>query len=283
VSCSRRHWLLALLLLGCTRNRRRSGPIARVVSLSPSTTEAVFALGAGPRLVGRSRYCDYPSEVEAIPAVGGFVDPSLEAVLALQPDLVTGVQGPGLRDFAERLAARGIETFFPPTQSLGEICAMLRGLGKLLAAEPAAEHVVATIEAERDAVGRAVAGRTRPRALFVFGLRPIVVAGPGSFPDEMLRLAGADNVVVSDRNRFPTLGIEQVIAFDPDVVIDATGGTMREGISISRDLPGWSELRALAQGRLVRVNDDRVLRPGPRVGQGLGVLARALHPDAVIP
>lgn len=272
---------LGLLALSCrSRAVAESGPARRIVSISPSTTEAVFALGAGKRLVGRSRYCDYPPEARALPAVGGFVDPSFEAVLALKPDLVVGVQGPGLRDFAERLGARGIGTYFPPTQSFEEIAGMLTELGARLGLAPEGRAVVERIRRQRDGVAAALAGRRRPRALVVFGLRPIVVAGPGSFPDEMLRLAGADNVVQSERTRFPTLGIERVLALDPDVIVDATGGVMREGMSITRDLPGWGELRAAKEDRLVRIDDDRVLRPGPRVGEGLGVLARGLHPDA---
>lgn len=279
----RRAFLSVLPLIGCSRARARGGPAARVVSLSPATTEAVFALGQGARLVGRSRYCDFPPQVKAVRPVGGFVDPSLEAILGVKPDLVVGVQGPGLRDFAERLDARGIATFFPPTQSLSEIGAMLVGLARLLGDEARGLEQKANIERERDAIERALAGRARPRALYVFGLRPVVVAGPGSFPDEMLRLSGADNVINGERNRFPTLGIERVLALDPDVIIDSTGGAMREGINISKALPGWSEVRAVREGRLVVVSDDRVLRPGPRVGQGLAILARALHPGAALP
>ncbi len=255
----------------------------RVVSLSPATTEALFALGYGDRLVGRSRYCDFPPEVKAVRPVGGFVDPSLEAILGVKPDLVIGVQGPGLEDFAARLDARGISTFFPPTQSLTEIGAMLVELARLLGDEQRGLAQRAALERERVAIARTLAGRHRPRALFVFGLRPVVAAGPGSFPDEMLRLAGADNVVSGEKHRFPTLGIERVLSLDPEVVIDATGGVAREGISISKDLPGWSEVRAVKEGRLVVVSDDRVLRPGPRVGQGVAVLVRALHPGVVVP
>jgi len=271
--------VLAFVALSCRQSgKASSGPARRVVSISPATTEAVFALGAGNRLVGRSRFCNYPPEVKKIPAVGGFVDPSFEAVLALKPDLVVGVQGPGLKDFAERLEARGIGTYFPPTQSFEEIAAMLIGLGKRLGDEPAGKRVADHIREQRDAVARSLAGKPRPRALVVFGLRPIVVAGRGSFPDEMLRLAGADNVVTGERTRFPTLGIERVLALDPDVVVDTTGAVMQEGMTITKDLPGWSEVRAVKEDRIVRIQDDRVLRPGPRVGEGLEILAKALHP-----
>jgi len=283
VLLDRRAFLGALAVASCARGQRRSGAADRVVSLSPATTEAVFALDAGARLVGRSRYCDYPAAAASVRAVGGFVDPSLEAILAVRPDLVVGVQGPGLRDFAERLGARGIDTYFPPTQSFAEIEAMLSGLADRLGVPEKGRELGRELERERIAVESALRTARRPRALLVFGLRPIVVAGPGSFAHEMLSLAGAENVIRGDQNRFPSLGVEQVLALDPEVVLDATGGVMREGVRISKDLPGWSELPALKRDRLVVVSDDRVLRPGPRVGQGLAVLARLVHPEVSLP
>ncbi len=283
IRVSRRELLSGLLAVACSRRpSSENRPVRRIVSLSPATTEAVFAVGAGERLVGRSRFCDYPPEVRRMPAVGGFVDPSLEAILGLKPDLVVGVQGPGLRDFAERLDQRGIATFFPPTQSLAEIEAMLVGLGRRAGLEAGGRQAADRIEAESQRVAKALGARPPERALFVFGIRPVVVAGPGSFPDEMLRRAGGVNVVTGTQTRFPTLGIEHVLALDPDWVIDATGGVMREGASLSRDLPGWSEVRAVKIGHVITITDDRVLRPGPRVGEGLIVLAKALHPDLAL-
>jgi len=229
-------------------------------------------------LVGRSRYCDYPPEVKRLPAVGGFVDPSLEAVLAQKPDLVIGVQGPGLADFPARLEARGILTYFPPTQSLSEIEAMLIGLGRLLGDEASGKRAATRIQAEKTRIAAALSARKRPRALLVFGLRPVVVAGRGSFADEMLTLAGAENVERSERSRFPSLGIERVLALDPDVIVDATGGAKHESTTINRDLPGWADVRAVKDGHIVPIVDDRVLRPGPRVMEGVAILARAIHP-----
>jgi iron complex transport system substrate-binding protein len=160
---------------------------------------------------------------------------------------------------------------------------MLVALGRLLGDEGAGQRVAHQIRTQVADVAKAIVKRSRPRALVVFGLRPIVVAGPGSFPDEMLRLAGGENVVRGERNRFPTLGIERVLALDPDVIVDTTGVAMREEVSVSRDLPGWSEVRAARDNHVIRVSDDRVLRPGPRVGEGLVVLAKALHPGVDLP
>lgn len=252
------------------------------MSLTPSTTETVFALGAGSRLVGRSRYCNYPPEVKKLPSVGGYVDPSLEAILALRPSLVTGARGPGGRSLADTLEARGLTCYFPATECIDEISGMILGLAKRLEVPASGEKVVGDIRRRLRAVERSVEGRPRPRALLVFGQSPVVVAGPGSFPDEMLGRAGCLNVV-SSGSHYPVLGFEKILALNPDLVVDATMSGDRAATPIGKSRPGWSSVPAVQNDRLVRIDDDRVLRPGPRVAEGAAILARLAHPEAAIP
>src|SRR5262249_25034797 len=120
------------IVAACSKHARHEEPRAparRVVSLSPSTTEAIFAIGAGRGLIGRSRFCNYPPEAANLPQVGGFIDPNLEAILALRPDLVVGARGPLGPAITERLAEHGAVTYFPPTESIDEIGSMILGLG----------------------------------------------------------------------------------------------------------------------------------------------------------
>jgi iron complex transport system substrate-binding protein len=276
-------------VVACSCARRSSpGPSkatpSRVVSLSPSTTETLFAIGAGDRTVGRSRFCDYPPEALRLPVVGGYVDPSLEAIVALKPDLVVGARGPAGHGLVDQLTALGIATFFPPTESMAEIDAMIEGLGERLGLRDAAEGVVTRSRRRRDEVVRAVAREPRVRALLVFGANPIVVAGPDSFPNEMLSMANGQNVVTSGK-AYMTLGAERLVVLDPEVILDASAmgapGDPRTGIG--PDDPGWRELSAVRQGRIVAIREDAVLRPGPRIAEGLAVIARALHPHASVP
>src|SRR3954470_134764 len=168
----------------------------RVVSLSPSTTETLFAVGAGAKVVGRTRFCDYPPEVRGIPEVGGVVDVSFEAVLALTPDLVVGASASG-RALGEKFTRVGIATYFPSTESMTEIDAMILELATRVGRRAEGMQVLERLAARRTAISRAVAHEPRVRALLVFGTTPIVVAGPGSFPNELLQLANAENVVTT--------------------------------------------------------------------------------------
>lgn len=258
------------------------GTPARIVSLSPSTTEGLFAIGAGGRLVGRSRYCNWPPEVAALPQVGGFVDPNLEAILSLRPDLVVGARGPAGAKMSEDLEARGIATLFPETESLAAIDAMILALGRATGDADAAARTVAAIDARVSSIERAVATSPRVRVLLVFGLEPVSVAGPGSFADEVLRRAGGDNVVTGG-GAYPTLGVERVHALDPDVIVNARMTGAEGGRTIGAGTPGWAKLRAVRDGRVVPLADETVLRPGPRIAEGLAAMARAIHPEVTLP
>lgn len=263
-------------------SRVDGGSAVRIVSLTPSTTEALFAIGAGDRVVGRSRYCDYPPEVTKLPQIGGYVDPSYEAILALRPDLVTGARGPAGAALTERLEARGITTFFPKTESFAEIDAMILGIGERTGRAAEAKAKVEALDARVIAIEKAVAGAPRVRVLLVFGLQPLSVAGPSSFADEMIRRAGGTNAV-TEGGGYPTLGIERVHSLDPDVVVNAAIAEAHGNERIGKDTPGWAKVRAVVTNRVVSVTDESVLRPGPRIADGLATLARALHPGIAIP
>jgi iron complex transport system substrate-binding protein len=275
----RRAFLLGAFVVACskasTESRRTSG--RRVVSLSPSTTEAVFAVGAGAQLVGRSRYCDWPKEVENLPQVGGYVDPSYEAILALKPDLVVGARGPAGAAIAERLEGRGISTFFPQTETFAQIDEMILGIGQRTDHAAEAKSFVEKMNERIHAIEARVAPLPKVRVLLVFGLEPISVAGPGGFPDEMLKKAGATNVITSG-GTYPTLNIERVLTLDPDVVVNAAMAERDSAQRMNADAPGWSRVRAVREGRLVKIDDESILRPGPRIGEGIEILAKAIHP-----
>ncbi|MBI4955420.1 MAG: ABC transporter substrate-binding protein [Myxococcales bacterium] len=285
MSLSRRQLLACVAAFGsaaCSRAERSApGPVTRVVSLSPNTTEAVFALGAGERLVGRSRHCDYPREAAARPVVGGFADPNLEAVLALAPDLVVGARGPAGPDVARALEAQGIATYVPVVDSVADIGALLVGLGERLGRVAAAQALADGIRSDLEAVRAAHAAGPRVRAAMVFEASPLVVAGPGGFPDELLGLAGGANVIRAG-GAYPQIELERLVALDPEVLIDASAELDVPPTTPSAllGLPGFAGLAAVRGGRVRRLTTAAAVRPGPRIALGLRDVARALHGPA---
>jgi iron complex transport system substrate-binding protein len=227
-------------------------------------------------MVGRSRYCDYPDEVKSLPQVGGYVDPNLEAILALKPDLVTGARGPQGRALVDTLEARGIATYFPPTESFDEIDAMVKGLGERTNHATSATALIEKMHAKVAEVEKAAHAKPRVRVLLLFGIAPVVAAGPDGFPNEMLTRANGDNVVKKGGG-YPTLSFETVIALDPDVIVNAAIAESHGGQPITKDAPGWASVRAVKEGHVASIEDESVLRPGPRIGEGLAILSHTIH------
>ncbi len=256
---------------------RPEAPPRRVVVLAPSLTDVVVAMGLTDRLAGVTRLDDAP-EVARLPRVGGFLDPSPEAILALSPDLVLWVTDGGALAAVRQLAAlsRASARPFPilaiPIVNVADVVAPPRIVGDALRDPAAGEKLSRALAADVDDVRRRAAGLPRRRALFVVGHEPLVVAGPGSFPDELLRICAAENVVRGERP-WPVYPVEKAVADDPDVVVDAAPQEPAEGI---RRL---SAVRAVREGRVFRLRNDDLIRPGPRMIRGLGELLRGLHPE----
>jgi iron complex transport system substrate-binding protein len=249
---------------------RRAGPVRRVVTLAPSLTEMVLAVGAGERLVGVSRFDRMP-EVAKLRRVGGFTDPSVEAVLALKPDLVLVFPGPGNRGPVEKMAQLGLRVLVLPLHTVKDTLAAMRAVGQALGKGPESEALVARIEATRARVRAAAAKAKRaPRVLLVYGFEPLVVAGPGSFADELLRDAGGVNIAADAGTPYPVYSAERAVVARPDVVIDAADVDV--GKEKFRNLPG------LREARWVQVPTLALLQPGPSLGRGLEELYALLYP-----
>lgn len=246
-------------------------------------TEAVFALGRGDRLVGRTSFCDYPPEARAVEVIGGFADPNLERVLALTPDLVCGERGPAGPDFVAALERQGLKTFFPPIDRVSDVVSAIEQLAGLLDAAARGAELKREIEARLAEVVTATGGADPVRVVMLFDFRPLVAAGVESFPDDVISRAGGKNVVAGV-GKYPKLGVEGLLALDPDVVLDGSAGAYSESpAELVASIPGLSELRAAKAGRVVRLPGTSALRPGPRIADGVLEVARLLHPARFTP
>ncbi|WP_426755092.1 ABC transporter substrate-binding protein [Myxococcus sp. Y35] len=244
--------------------------VRRVVTLAPSLSEMVLALGAGSTLVGVSRF-DEAKEVAKLPRVGGFTDPSVEAVVALKPDLILVQPGPGNQRPVEKMAELGVPVLLLPLHTVPDVLAAMRAVGQALGREKEAEAVVSGIEATRARIREAAKKLPTPRVLFVYGFEPLVVAGPGSFADELIRDAGGINVAADGGSAYPVYSMERAVRSRASVVVDAADVDV--GKDKVRALPG------LSGARWVDVPSLSLLQPGPSLGRGLEELFRLLHPE----
>jgi len=267
--------LLALVLAAGAGGAQWLGPppppvVKRVVTVAPSLTEAVLRLGAGERLVGVSRFDEAP-EVAALPRIGGFNDISVESVVALRPDVVVVQKAPSNQKPVQALVALRISVLALPLTSVADVEDALRVLGGALGRKEAAAALVAELEAARAEVRAEAARRGRgPTVLFVYGFKPLVVAGPGSFAHELLADCGARNVAEKAVTAYPVFSFERAVERAPDVIVDAA--------DVADGRPALEALPPLAKARWVALPSKDLLHPGPALAQGLRTLCALLAP-----
>ncbi len=265
--------LLALVMLASADagtvwlGPRLQAPPQRVVTIAPSLTDTVLALGKGELLVGVSRFDEAP-EVAALKRVGGFNDPSVEAVVALKTQLVLVQMAPSNQKPVEKMAELGISVLAVPLTTVADVQEATLRIGEALGAAAEAKALVAKVAAVRDEVRARAKGRKAVRVLVVYGFQPLVVAGPGSFAHELLSDTGAVNVAQASVSAYPVFSPEAALALKPDVVLDAADvSTAKDGL---RGL--------LKSARWVKPKSKDLLQPGPGLGRGLLELEGLLYP-----
>ncbi|HSB71941.1 MAG TPA: cobalamin-binding protein [Candidatus Methylomirabilis sp.] len=261
------------------------GPL-RLVSLAPSLTEIVFALGRGDWLVGVTEFCDYPPAARSRPKVGGTVTPNLERILQLRPSLVLITADGNPLQTVARLGELGLPVFAVTPESFPGILTTIQELGRVLRAEEAAAALVRRIQDRAAAVRQAVRGRPRPRVLYLVWPDPLVAAGPATFVNDLLGIAGGENIVRERTVPYPHLGWEEVVERAPEVILVSTHRDQDRpaagGSALRTAWSRWQSIPAVRSGRVLEVPSDTILRPGPRVVEGLEELARAIHPEAFV-
>ena len=246
------------------------GPAQRVVALAPNLAEIVAYAGGGDRLVARTRFTDTPASLRALPDLGSGFEPDLEALAALRPDLVLMLEGWRGGPIAATVERLGVPVRYLRVETTEDIADAVEAVGVALG--------LADAPGKADALRAAVAALAAApplglRVLMLNGRRPLVAAGPGSWGDTVLRLAGARNALGDDIVRYPTLDHETVIDLDPDAVVDTSGYDGGPGAVDWADLAGVPAVRA---GRVFALADSSLLRPGPRVTEAAALRRAAL-------
>lgn len=256
------------------REVRLPRPARRVVSLLPAGTETLFALGAGEYIVGRTRY-DTDPHLAHLPSVGGGLDPSLEALVALRPDLVVAFETVGGSKIRPQLEALGIPVFGIATRDTADIFRNIHNLGRLVGRAAAADSLAAHIRDRLDSVRASVPPEPRPLVLYAVSIDPPIIAGLDNFISEMIELAGGQPVRLagSRAGASPQVSREELVRQRPDIVmLPVEGDTVAAVARLQRE-PGWREIPAVREGRIATLPADVVNRPGP----GIAGMARVIR------
>ncbi len=294
---------MALALAACTPGADRGGqsgqiiddagrvhaptpPRTRVVSLIPAVTETLIAMGAADRLVARTRYDEAP-DVAHLPSVGGGLDPSLEYLAELSPELVVAwASGTGRATLGDALDEFGVAWYGAAVQTIADFERHTAQLGLLVGLDQAADSVVGAVSDGLRSVRESWAGRTPIRVAYVVQAEPFMTVGPGTFLDSVMAVAGAENVFRDLPDGWPPVTMEEVVLRDPEYVVlpsvgfgtpDVLPGGVDPGVARLADRPAWRAVRAVREGRVLSVDGSLFGRPGPRMGEAARYLSERLH------
>jgi iron complex transport system substrate-binding protein len=259
----------------------------RIVSLAPSLTETLFALGLGDRVVGVTRFCAYPPEVLELPRVGGHLDPNFEAIVSLEPDLVVAI--PSSRESGLRLESLGISVLEVDQHDVESVLESVSAVATKCGVSDRGAILREELEERLARVKAVVAEAPRPRAVVVVGhqtggdsVRTVWAAGRDTFYDGVVQIAGGVNAIEEGLARYPELSREGLASLDADVVLDVIAGLEARNLDPDVVHAGWmqlSELRAVREHRVHVLAGDQMVVPGPRLPEMVEAMARALHPE----
>ncbi len=271
--------LILLAAIGCSSGPvEPSGQPLRVVSLAPSITEMLFALGAGDMVVGVTTYCNYPEKAKSLPKVGGYATTDLESIIRLKPDLVVATPDGNPREVVEKLESLGIKVLIVGAGNFADVVSSALAVGKAVGMEDAARKLAENLQKEWNLAGRRHEGREGPSVMLLVGIEPLVAAGEGSLGDELIRQAGGRNVFSDSGKEYVVTNHEAVIALAPEIILQSAMGTESDG-QVREDWSRWSSIPAVRDGRIYTLEQDLVNRAGPRIIEALHHVEKTIHGD----
>ena len=254
-------------------------PPRRIVSLAPNVTEILFSLGLDEEIVGVSTHCNYPEKAKSKPRVGSYISLDFEKILSLKPDLVIATGAGNTKDMVERLAQWGFPTYVIFPRNLDGVLGSIGHLGKVVDQEEEATAIIQEMKKRKQRVIELTRGLPRPRVFLEIGEAPIVTVGKGSFADDLIRLAGGENVAGQEKQMYPRWGMEEILRRSPEVILVSSMNPEGDYQRVLQEWTRWKVIPAVKEGRVYLIDSDLIDRPSPRIIEGLEEIARLLHPE----
>jgi len=254
-------------------------PPRRIVSLAPNVTEILFSLGLDEEIVGVSTHCNYPEKAKSRPRVGSYISLDFEKILSLKPDLVIATGAGNTKDMVGRLAQWGFPTYVIFPRNFDGVLESIGHLGKVVDREEEATAIIQEMKKRKQRVIELTRGLPRPRVFLEIGEAPIVTVGKGSFADDLIRLAGGENVAGQEKQMYPRWGMEEILRRSPEVILVSSMNPRGDYQRVLQEWTRWEVIPAVKEGRVYLIDSDLIDRPSPRIIEGLEEIARLLHPE----
>lgn len=249
----------------------------RIVSLAPSHTEILFSLGLEDKIVGVTSFCDYPEEAKEKDKIGDYEGINIEKVIELEPDLVVQY-GKGDEGINSKIKEAGIPIVSYEPESIDEVINTINEIGKVTGKEEEAKKITEDMKAKKDEIVDKVKDEERAKVFYEIWHDPLMAAGPGSFMDELINLAGGENIAKDAKEEYTEFDQEQLIERNPDIYL-AAEDTEDKTVESIKTRPGYETINAVKNDKVYLLEPNIVSRPGPRIVEALELVAKTLHPD----
>lgn len=248
-----------------------SNPPKRIVSLAPSITETLFFLGLGDRIVGVTRYCNYPPEAREKQIIGGVIDPNYELIVSLKPDLIIMTVEGNTKESFERLSGLGFKIFVTNPRNFDGIFKTVLDIGKICAVEERAKFLVDSLKSDLERIEKP---KNKPKIFVLLSLNPLMTAGKNTFINEIIERAGGVNIGRRSNQNYPIFNREEILRENPDILILTDPNIDRE--ELLRNFPEWKHLKAINENRIFKIDPDILLRPSPRVVLAVKIISQLI-------
>lgn len=289
-----RHFLLAFIFLmisgpenGYGRSffddMGRQVPLAsepkRIVSMAPNITEILFALGLKNQIVGVTNYCNYPAEAANIERIGGFINPSLEKIIFLKPDIILCTADGNRKETVRQLENIGLPVFVVNPVDIDKLFNAILRISEITGRKEEGIILVTQLRDQQQQISAMTKSLSKPRVFFQVGIEPIITVGGETFITKLIDAAGGINIYGHESSRYPRCSIEDIISKNPDIIIISSAGKMADYRHAKKYWQQWSNLQAVQDNRIYRIDPDIINRPSPRIMDALEELTKILHPE----
>jgi len=255
-----------------------SFPPRRIVSLAPNITEILFSLGLDEEIVGVSVHCNFPEKAKSKVRVGSYISLDFEKITSLKPDLIIATGAGNTRDMVDRLGKLGFHSYVIYPKNFDDILRSILHIGQIVNREKEAKRITEEMRRRSQRVVELTKGLPRPKVFIQISDAPIVSVGKGSFGDDLIRLAGGENIAGKEKEGYPRFGMEEILKRSPEVIVISSMNPKGDYQKALREWNRWKTIPAVKNGRIHLIDSDLIDRPSPRIIDGLEELARVLHP-----
>ena len=254
-------------------------PPKRIVSLAPNITEILYSLGLDEEIVGVSNHCNFPEKAKRKVRVGSYISLDFEKITSLNPDLIIATGAGNTREMVGRLGKLGFQTYVIFPKNFDDILQSIIHIGQVVNRDREAREIIEGMRKRAQRVIELTKDLPRPKVFIQIGDAPIVSVGKGSFAEDLIRLAGGENIAGKEKEVYPRFGMEEILKRSPEVIVISSMNPKGDYQKTLQEWTRWKTIPAVKNGRIHLIDSDLLDRPSPRIIDGLEELARVLHPD----